>query len=117
MAQTDKESGDGDRGAQDLRPDTQDLLAALGHPLRTEILKLFLRQGDDSLSPSDASRRLSESLSKVSYHFRALANRGVIDLVDSRQVRGSVQHFYVARPVVGATNWVRENLGVGPNRP
>jgi DNA-binding transcriptional ArsR family regulator len=71
---------------------TQDLFVALGHPTRRRILRLML--GGPPASPRELSEQLHDSLSNVSYHFRVMAAAGVLELVDTRPVRGSTQHFY-----------------------
>jgi len=71
---------------------TQDLLVALGHPTRRQILREM--DGRPPTSPREMTERLDESLSNVSYHFRVLAGSGVLELVSTRPVRGSTQHFY-----------------------
>jgi DNA-binding transcriptional ArsR family regulator len=85
---------------------TDDLFTALGHPLRRQILRKMLRVKRD-LSPRDLAEDLDESLSKLSYHVRILSECGAIELVGTRQVRGSTQHFY--RPTIAA-RWVRTAL-------
>ena len=71
---------------------TQDLLVALGHPTRRQILREM--NGRPPSSPRELTDKLDETLSNVSYHFRVLAESGVIELVTTRPVRGSTQHFY-----------------------
>lgn len=72
--------------------DDGDLLIALRHPLRRQILRTM---GDDGRSsPRQLSDELDEVLSSVSYHVRVLADRGAIALVDTTPVRGTVEHFY-----------------------
>jgi DNA-binding transcriptional ArsR family regulator len=71
---------------------TQNLLVALGHPTRRQILREMA--GGSPTSPRQVSARLEETLSNVSYHFRVLAEAGVIELLSTRPVRGSTQHFY-----------------------
>ena len=71
---------------------TQNLLVALGHPTRREILREM--SGGQPCSPRQVCTKLDETLSNVSYHFRVLAETGVIELVSTRPVRGSTQHFY-----------------------
>lgn len=72
---------------------TQNLLVALGHPVRRQILRA-LSGGEQPASPRQVSAQLDETLSNVSYHFRVLAETGVIELVSTRPVRGSTEHFY-----------------------
>jgi DNA-binding transcriptional ArsR family regulator len=71
---------------------TQNLLEALGHPLRRQILREM--QDGPPASPRELSERLDDTLSNVSYHFRVLAETGVLRLIKTRPVRGSTQHFY-----------------------
>jgi DNA-binding transcriptional ArsR family regulator len=73
---------------------TQKLLAALAHPTRRQILREMMVGGGPPRSPRQVSVELDETLSNVSYHFRVLAEAGVIELVSTRPVRGSTQHFY-----------------------
>jgi DNA-binding transcriptional ArsR family regulator len=88
------------------RPDQNDLLIALRHPLR----RLILREMADgkAISPLELSNRLRQPLSNVSYHVRVLAKCAAVTLVDTRPTRGSVQHFY--RSAVTAP-WAQQVLG------
>ncbi|HEY5976357.1 MAG TPA: helix-turn-helix domain-containing protein [Solirubrobacterales bacterium] len=70
----------------------QDLFVALGHPLRRRILREM--NGGPPASPREVSELVDDTLSNVSYHFRVLAKSGVLELVRTRPVRGSTQHFY-----------------------
>jgi DNA-binding transcriptional ArsR family regulator len=72
--------------------DTQELVVALGHPTRRQILREM--EGGQPISPRQLTEKLGETLSNVAYHFRVLAQSGVIELVTTRPVRGSTQHFY-----------------------
>jgi DNA-binding transcriptional ArsR family regulator len=75
--------------------DDNELLIALRHPLRRQILRAMVEQ--DPISPRQISNELREPLSNVSYHVRVLADCGVVTLVDTTPVRGSMQHFYSPR--------------------
>ena len=72
--------------------DDNELLIALRHPLRRQILRTIVKR--DRISPRQISDELREPLSNVSYHVRVLADCGVVTLVDTAPVRGSMQHFY-----------------------
>src|SRR6201995_5268773 len=72
--------------------DDNELLIALRHPLRRQILRTMATQ--DPISPRQISNELREPLSNVSYHVRVLADCGAVTLVDTTPVRGSMQHFY-----------------------
>ena len=70
----------------------QNLFVALGHPTRRRILREMM--GGPPASPRELTERLEDTLSNVSYHFRVLADAGVLQLVSTQPVRGSTQHFY-----------------------
>jgi DNA-binding transcriptional ArsR family regulator len=72
--------------------DDNELLIALRHPLRRQILRSMVEH--DPISPRQISNQLREPLSNVSYHVRVLADCGAVTLVDTTPVRGSMQHFY-----------------------
>lgn len=75
------------------RFNTNDLFIALAHPLRRRILREALAD-DREISPRDLAASLDQPLSRLSYHVRVLAGCGALDLVRTKQVRGSTQHFY-----------------------
>ena len=89
------------------RSDDNDLLVALRHPLRREILREMATE--DAISPREIASLLEQPLSNVSYHVRVLADCGTIVLVDTKPVRGSMQHFY--RAAIEAP-WARQVLGL-----
>lgn len=74
------------------RSDDNDLLVALRHPLRRQILRLMV--DEEAISPRQLSDRLDKPLSNVSYHMRVLADCAAVTLVSTQPVRGSMQHFY-----------------------
>jgi DNA-binding transcriptional ArsR family regulator len=74
------------------KTDDNELLIALRHPLRRQILRAMAAQ--DPISPRQISDELRQPLSNVSYHVRVLATCGAVTLVDTAPVRGSMQHFY-----------------------
>jgi DNA-binding transcriptional ArsR family regulator len=90
------------------RPDDNDLLVALRHPLRRQILREMA--GREAVSPRELGTTLGHPLSNVSYHVRVLADCAAIVLVKTKPVRGSMQHFY--RVAVEAP-WARQVLGLG----
>ena len=69
----------------------QVLFQALAHPLRVKVVEAFLAE---DTSPKDVADALEVSLSNVSYHVRVLVDCGYLELIDKRQVRGAMQHFY-----------------------
>jgi DNA-binding transcriptional ArsR family regulator len=89
------------------RSDDNDLLVALGHPLRRDILREMV--GEEAISPREIATALQQPLSNVSYHVRVLADCAAITLVDAKPARGSMQHFY--RTAIEAP-WARQVLGL-----
>lgn len=81
-------------------PGANDLFVAMAHPLRRRILRT-MHTGDGELSPRELADRLEQPLSRLSYHVKVLSQCGALELVSTKQVRGSTQHFY--RSVVDAT--------------
>jgi DNA-binding transcriptional ArsR family regulator len=69
------------------------LVKAFSHPIRHRIM---VRLNEAVLSPNDLAKELGESLGRVSYHVRTLADVGAIELVRTVPRRGAVQHFYRA---------------------
>jgi DNA-binding transcriptional ArsR family regulator len=67
---------------------------AIAHPVRVKILSL-LEQGD--ATPKHMAQQLDLRLENLSYHVRALAKAGFIELTGTRQVRGAVEHRYRLR--------------------
>jgi DNA-binding transcriptional ArsR family regulator len=92
------------------RSDDNDLLVALRHPLRRDILREMA--GEEAISPREIANALDQPLSNVSYHVRVLADCGAVALVSAKPVRGSMQHFYcnaIEAP------WARQVLGLAEN--
>jgi DNA-binding transcriptional ArsR family regulator len=90
--------------------DDNELLVALRHPLRREILRTMIQK--DPISPRQISDVLKEPLSNVSYHVRVLAECQAVALVDMTPVRGSMQHFY--SPTIDEP-WALAVLGLSEN--
>ena len=84
---------------------TTDLLLALSHPWRRQILRT-LADGR-ARSPSELAESLDLPVSNLSYHVRVLATRGAVRLVRTAPSRGSTQHFYL--PSIEA-DWARSVL-------
>src|SRR3954471_16482099 len=82
------------------------LVKSVAHPLRVKILEALT---DHVASPNTLAERLKSDLSGVAYHTRELDRLGALELVDTGQVRGAIEHFYKATPraFVGAPQWRR----------
>jgi DNA-binding transcriptional ArsR family regulator len=82
----------------------QRLVRSVAHPLRIKILEALT---DHVASPNAIADKLETDLSGVAYHTRELGRLGALELVDTGQVRGAIEHFYKATPraFVGDPGW------------
>jgi DNA-binding transcriptional ArsR family regulator len=103
----------GQRGAEESpgeqsRAETidQNLVRAIAHPMRVRILEAL--QGRIA-SPTELAREFEESLGVVSYHANALLDVECLEPVGTRPRRGTIEHFYTARPrsFIGHQDWRR----------
>lgn len=70
------------------------LARANTHPLRVSILEVLSIDKGRTLSPKDLSLELQAPLSTVNYHVTELRRSNLVKVVDERQVRGAIEHFY-----------------------
>ena len=79
---------------------------ALSHPMRARILMIL---NERVASPNEIADEIDERLPNVSYHVRALLELGTIELVDTAQRRGAIEHYYraVVRPFFSDRDWKR----------
>lgn len=88
-------------------PTTPDFVNALHHPLRRQILWRMLNLQDNAhISPRELQDILDRPLSNVSYHVKVLLGDKAVELVATKQVRGSVQHFYRPTEALSKDPWV-----------
>lgn len=99
-----------DKGAGKKTID-QDLVRALAHPMRVRILESL--QGRTA-SPTELSKKYKESLGVVSYHANALLEVECIQQVRTQPKRGTIEHFYTAKPrsFIGHQDWRRAPVSV-----
>jgi DNA-binding transcriptional ArsR family regulator len=79
---------------------------ALSHPMRARILVIL---NERVASPNEIAETIDERLPNVSYHVRALLELGCIELVDTAQRRGAIEHYYraIVRPFFSDRDWKR----------
>jgi DNA-binding transcriptional ArsR family regulator len=79
---------------------------ALSHPMRARILMIL---NERVASPNEIAEAIDERLPNVSYHVRALLELGTIELVDTAQRRGAIEHYYraIVRPFFSDRDWKR----------
>lgn len=82
------------------------LLKALAHPVRARALTVLNQK---VASPSELAAEQGEAVGYVAYHVRVLHELGLIELVETRQVRGATEHFYrgTVKPYLGDDFWGR----------
>jgi DNA-binding transcriptional ArsR family regulator len=89
MSQTERPTGDTDQTR---------LMKALSHPLRWRILETL---GEGPASPAMIATELGEPLGNVSYHVKILLQHDAVELVETRAVRGALEHVYRAAGGLG----------------
>ena len=62
-------------------------------------------------SPRELAVALDEPLNSISYHVSKLRDLGVLDLVDRKPRRGTMEHFYVSNVT---ERWALLALGLAP---
>jgi DNA-binding transcriptional ArsR family regulator len=89
----------------------QELVKALSHPIRVEILESL--QGRVA-SPTELSRELDESLGVISYHANTLVKCGCLELVHTEPRRGAVEHYFgiTPRSSIGHRDWRQAPLAL-----
>lgn len=95
----------GSNPARDV-PDTR-VVRALAHPIRVAALALLEER---VLSPTELSEQLGVTLPLISYHVRQLKEFGLIKLVRTAPRRGTVQHYYRAKPRPKGTGHARPQV-------
>ena len=87
------------------------LVKAMAHPLRHRIL---IRLNEAAASPSVLARELEEPLGNVAYHVKILLEHDAIELVETKPVRGAIEHVYRAttRPFFDDQQWSQVPLSL-----
>ncbi|MET0305511.1 MAG: helix-turn-helix domain-containing protein [Solirubrobacterales bacterium] len=72
-----------------------DMLLAIAHPLRRQILRK-LGEREEPASPIQLADELEGPLGKIAYHVRILCRLGAVSPAGEQQVRGAIEHFYAS---------------------
>jgi DNA-binding transcriptional ArsR family regulator len=85
------------------------LVRVAAHRLRVQALAIFAER---AASPKELAAELQTPVGNVSYHVRELEELGLIELVEEKQRRGAVEHFYraITRPLLTDEDWTRLSL-------
>lgn len=91
----------------------QRVIRALAHPVRAQALAIL---NERVASPNEIAKELEQGVGHVSYHINVLKECECIELVDTAQRRGAVEHYYRATsPVfIGDKDWSRLPASVRP---
>jgi DNA-binding transcriptional ArsR family regulator len=86
------------------RTAAQNRLVAMSHPLRAQVLNVL---NERVASPKEIADQLGEPIPNVSHHAKRLVQLGCAELVDKRQVRGAIEHFYraIEQTYIDAEQW------------
>jgi DNA-binding transcriptional ArsR family regulator len=97
--------------AQPMTDPPAQLVKAMAHPLRHRIL---IRLNEGPASPSILARELGEPLGNVAYHVKILLEHDAIELVETKPVRGAIEHVYRAttRPFFDESDWAQVPLSL-----
>lgn len=99
-----------ENGRREIEPDPSltgndsTLLKALAHPVRARALTVLNQR---IASPSELAAEQEEAVGYVAYHVRVLHELELIELVETRQVRGATEHFYqgTVKPYLSDEFW------------
>jgi DNA-binding transcriptional ArsR family regulator len=78
--------------AKTRRDAAGEIVAALAHPLRPQIVAMC---ANERRSPVSLADELGAPLPNISYHVRVLTQAGLLKRAGRRDVRGAIEHFYV----------------------
>lgn len=65
---------------------------ALAHPIRRQIIEAL--GNETASSPVTLANGGETALPTIAYHFKVLADLGMVQVVDTRQRRGATEHIY-----------------------
>jgi hypothetical protein len=94
-----------------VKPADGRMIFLLQHPLRRRLLGLYV-ESEEPLSPKELADYVKAPLDHVACHVRVLAKHRAVGLVETRPVRGAVEHFYAATGLVDEVPWARAALGL-----
>ena len=64
------------------------------HPTQVAVLDLLGMDLGRSMSPNEMAFELQEPLGNISYHVKELAKAQLLELGDTAQRRGALEHYY-----------------------
>jgi len=85
---------------------SQEVVAALHHPIRRKIVKLGNEKGE--VTVRELAKLLGHPLANVRYHVKVLAKAHILRPVGPRVVKGTRTQCWGVTAIVYETAWVRE---------
>ncbi len=78
-----------------MPPGMPELIAALNHPLRRRILRVYLDGDFEAASSTQLATVIGLPLGNIAYHVKTLSRLGLLQLTRRVKVRGAEERFYV----------------------
>jgi DNA-binding transcriptional ArsR family regulator len=93
-----------------MAPSSSELISAVEHPLRRQILFAYLEGDYEGASAAEVAAALDEPVSQVAYHLKTLAKCGVLGPIEGNGRRGPEPRYLLAPGV--DSQWLRLVLEV-----
>lgn len=85
------------------------LLRALSHPIRIEVLRVLANR---VASPKELAVACGESIGDVSYHVKYLCRGGWIEMHETKARGGAIEHYYrLTEPAAAPADTLRSLMG------
>ncbi|HEY7456782.1 MAG TPA: winged helix-turn-helix domain-containing protein [Solirubrobacterales bacterium] len=108
-----KRGAEGGRMTSDSHTEQVDLDDELAQVISSETtIEVLVYLVERSGSPREIADSLGISTSKASHHVKKLARLNMAELVEERDVGGTIQHFYraVVRPIISTKAWKKLSI-------
>jgi hypothetical protein len=95
-------------GSSAAQQKTSRWLKAMWHPTQVRALTILTER---VASPKEIAAEIGEPLVRnVAYHVKQLADRGLVELVDTKQRRGATEHYYrsTVLPAYASEEWPQD---------
>lgn len=76
-----------------------EIVKALANPRRATVLDLLC---EEAASVSQIASAIDQPSREIAYHVSVLKELGCLSLVDRRLSGGTIEHFYIATPIISS---------------
>ena len=96
----------GQRTEQDRIELGDELALVISNELTVKVLVYLVERAG---GPAEIGKALGESTPKVSHHVKKLERLNMVELIEEKDVGGTIQHIYraVVRPIVSTEDWAK----------